>query len=60
MRSALTFTLRKRGASGVLTGDCDLQTRAELEPIDDDDESTVQIDLLPLLAHPFSEHDKQR
>jgi hypothetical protein len=32
--------------------------RAELEPIDDDDEVTVRLDLLHLLAHPFSEHDK--
>lgn len=32
--------------------------RAELEPIDDDDEMTVRLDLLPLLAHPFSEHDR--
>jgi transcriptional regulator with XRE-family HTH domain len=34
--------------------------RDELEPIDDDDEFTVRLDLLPLLAHPFDENDKQR
>jgi hypothetical protein len=34
--------------------------RAELEPIDgdDDEEVTVRADLLPVLAHPFSEYDK--
>jgi len=38
------------------------ECRAELEPIDgdDDDEVTVRIDLLPLLAHPFSEYDRPR
>ncbi|MFL9930865.1 hypothetical protein P0D88_16760 [Paraburkholderia sp. RL18-103-BIB-C] len=34
--------------------------RDELQPIDDNDEVTVRLDLLPLLAHPFSEHDKPR
>lgn len=33
--------------------------RAELEPIDDDDEVTVRLDLLHLLAHPFTEYDRQ-
>lgn len=33
--------------------------RAELEPIDDDDEVTVRLDLLHLLAHPFSEYDRK-
>jgi hypothetical protein len=33
--------------------------RSELEPIDDDDEVTVRLDLLHLLAHPFSEYDRQ-
>ncbi|MGF6664834.1 hypothetical protein QF000_006502 [Paraburkholderia atlantica] len=32
--------------------------RAELEPIDHGDEMTVRLDLLPLLARPFSEYDK--
>lgn len=34
--------------------------RAELEPVDgdDDDEVSVRVDLLPVLAHPFSEYDK--
>lgn len=34
--------------------------RDELEPIDDDDEVTVRLDLLHLLAHPFAECDRQK
>ncbi len=36
------------------------ECRDELEPIDDDDEVMVRLDLLPLLAHPFAEFDKRR
>ncbi len=32
---------------------------AELEPVGEGDEVTVRLDLLHLLAHPFSEHDKR-
>ncbi|CAB3775823.1 hypothetical protein [Pararobbsia alpina] len=33
--------------------------RAELEPIDDGEEVKVRLDLLHLLAHPFTEYDKR-
>ena len=34
--------------------------RNELEPLYADEGATVRLDLLHLLAHPFSDHDKQR
>lgn len=34
--------------------------RNELEPLYADERATVRLDLLHLLAHPFSDHDKQR
>ncbi|SIT38648.1 hypothetical protein BN2475_160028 [Paraburkholderia ribeironis] len=36
------------------------ECRDELEPIDDGDEMTVRLELLPLLARPFGEWDKPR
>ena len=34
--------------------------RDAVEPVDDDDQETIRLDLLPLLAHPWSEHDRQQ